>query len=340
MKRPLRSSLLSAAVLAVSLDVDAQDRAQARSMVISQHGIVASEHTLASQAGAAILARGGNAVDAAIAANAVLGVTAPMMCGIGGDLFVIYYEAKSGKLHGLNASGWSPAALSIEHLRGLGITNMPQTNIHSVTVPGCVDGWEKLSKRFGKKSLFTVLAPAIRYAEEGFPVTELIGRSWTASETKLKHDANATKTYLHDGKAPRLGELFRNPDLAKTYRAIASRGRAGFYEGDVAKRMVAYSQRLGGTMSMEDLKKFSSEWVEPISTTYRGWTVYEIPPNGSGIAALAMLNLMENFPLSETGHNSARAHCTHSSKPRSLPTRTCCASPRTSASRKFPWPGF
>ena len=306
MKRPLRSSLLSAAVLAVSLDVDAQDRAQARSMVISQHGIVASEHTLASQAGAAILARGGNAVDAAIAANAVLGVTAPMMCGIGGDLFVIYYEAKSGKLHGLNASGWSPAALSIEHLRGLGITNMPQTNIHSVTVPGCVDGWEKLSKRFGKKSLFTVLAPAIRYAEEGFPVTELIGRSWTASETKLKHDANATKTYLHDGKAPRLGELFRNPDLAKTYRAIASRGRAGFYEGDVAKRMVAYSQRLGGTMSMEDLKKFSSEWVEPISTTYRGWTVYEIPPNGSGIAALAMLNLMENFPLSETGHNSAR----------------------------------
>ena len=306
MKRPLRSSLLSAAVLAVSLDADAQDRTQARSMVVSQHGIVASEHTLASQAGAAILARGGNAVDAAIAANAVLGVTSPMMCGIGGDLFVIYYEAKSGKLHGLNASGWSPAALTIDHLRGLDFTNMPQTNIHSVTVPGCVDGWEKLSKRFGKKSLSTVLAPAIRYAEEGFPVTELVGRSWTASEAKLKHDANAAKTYLRDGKAPRLGEIFRNPDLAKTYRAIASRGRAGFYEGDVAKRMVAYSQRLGGTMSLDDLKKFSAEWVEPISTTYRGWTVYEIPPNGSGIAALAMLNLMENFPLAEAGHNTAR----------------------------------
>lgn len=169
MKPRLRSRLLSAAVLAVSLDADAQGRTQARSMVISQHGIVASEHTLASQAGAAILARGGNAVDAAIAANAVLGVTSPMMCGIGGDLFVLYYEAKTDRLHGLNASGWSPAALSIGHLRGLSFSNMPQTNIHSVTVPGCVDGWEKLSKRFGKKSLGDVLAPAIRYAEEGFP---------------------------------------------------------------------------------------------------------------------------------------------------------------------------
>ena len=306
MKRPLRSSLLSAAVLAVALDADAQDRTQARSMVITQHGIVASEQTLASQAGAAILARGGNAVDAAIAANAVLGLTSPMMCGVGGDLFVTYYEAKSGKLHGLNASGWSPAALSIEHLRGLGFTTMPQTNIHAVTVPGCVDGWEKLSKRFGKKPLADALAPAIRYAEEGFPVSELVSRSWISSEKKLKHDANAANTYLRDGKAPRLGAIFRNPDLAKTYRAIASRGRTGLYEGDVAKRMVAYSQRLGGTMSLDDLKKFSAEWVEPISTTYRGWTVYEIPPNGSGIAALAMLNLMETFPLAETGHNTAR----------------------------------
>ncbi len=306
MKSRLRSRLLSAAVLAVSLDADAQDRTQARSMVITQHGIVASEQTLASQAGAAILARGGNAVDAAIAANAVLGVTSPMMCGVGGDLFVIYYEAKTGRLHGLNASGWSPAGLSIEHLRGLGLTNMPQTGIHAVTVPGCVDGWEKLSKRFGNKRLSDVLAPAIRYAEEGFPVSELVSRSWIASETKLKKDTNAAKTYLPDGKAPRVGEMFRNPDLAKTYRAIASRGRAGFYEGDVAKRIIASSQRLGGMMSLEDLRKFSAEWVEPISTTYRGWTVYEIPPNGSGIAALMMLNLMENFPIAESGHNTSR----------------------------------
>lgn len=306
MKPRLRSRLLSAAVLAVALDADAQDRTQARSMVITQHGIVASEHTLASQAGTAILARGGNAVDAAIAANAVLGLTSPMMCGVGGDLFVLYYEAKSGKLHGLNASGWAPAALSIEHLRGLGFTNMPQTNIHAVTVPGCVDGWDKLSKRFGKKSLSDVLAPAIRYAEEGFPVSELVSRSWVSSEAKLKNDANATKTYLRDGKAPRIGEMFRNPDLAKTYRAIASRGRASFYEGDIAKRILASSQRLGGLMVADDLKKFSAEWVAPISTAYRGWTVYEIPPNGQGIAALAMLNLMENFPLAETGLNSAR----------------------------------
>lgn len=285
----------------------AQERSQARSMVITQFGIVATEQPLAAQAGATILAKGGNAVDAAVATNAMMGLVAPMSNGIGGDLFAIVYEAKTGRLYGLNASGWAPAGLTPEFLASKGITTMPGNGIHSVTVPGAVDGWAKLLQRLGRMSLADVLAPAIGYAGAGFPVTELIGELWKASEEPLAKDEDAARTYLLGGRAPHIGEVFRNSDLAWTYRQIAAKGRDGFYRGEVARRIVDGSARRGGRMSLEDLAEYASEWAEPISTTYRGWTVYEMPPNGQGLAALEMLNIMESFPLGEFGHNSAPA---------------------------------
>ena len=274
-------------------------------MVISRNGIVASENPLASQAGATILSQGGNAADAAVAANAVMGVVAPMMNGIGGDLFVIYYDARTGKLHGLNASGWAPAGLTADYLANQGLTEMPQSGIHSVTVPGVVDGWDKLLHRFGKRKFREVLAPAIRLAENGFAVTELTAGAWADSENKLRQDPNAELTYLPGGHAPQAGQLFRNPDLGWSLRRIAAKGCAGFYRGPLAEKVLAYSRSLGGTMNAADLSDYSSVWVEPISTTYHGWTVYELPPNGQGIAALTMLNLMEQFPLGEYGLGSA-----------------------------------
>ena len=285
----------------------AQDRTQGRSMVISLRGVVSAENPLAAQAGASVLAHGGNAVDAAIATNAVMGVVEPMMNGIGGDLFAIVYDAKSGKLYGLNASGWAPAGLSIESLKYKGIVKMPQEGIQSVTVPGAVDGWSKLMARFGTKKFSELLAPAIYYAREGFPVPEWDAAYWADEVDPLKRDTNAAATYLPEGHAPRVGEIFRNPDLARSLEAIASGGRDAYYRGDSAKSIVALSSRLGGTMTLEDLADYSSEWVEPISTTYHGWTVYEIPPNGQGIAALEMLNTMERFSLAQFGHNSIDA---------------------------------
>jgi gamma-glutamyltranspeptidase/glutathione hydrolase len=285
-----------------------QNRTQGRSMVVSRGGIVATESPLASQAGAMILAQGGNAVDAAVAANAVVGVVEPMMNGIGGDLFAIVYEAKTGKLYGLNASGWAPTKLSIEFLRAEGQDKMPQEGIQSVTVPGAVDGWSKLLSRLGTKKFSEVLAPAIHYAKDGFPVPEIDAGYWAAEEEKLKANPNAAATFLIDGHTPRLGEIFRNPDLARSLEQIASSGRDGFYKGDIAGRIVATSTKLGGTMSAEDLADFSSEWVEPISTTYRDWTVYEIPPNGQGIAALEMLNIMDTFPSPQFQDPADRTH--------------------------------
>jgi len=276
-----------------------QSRTQARSMVVSRGGIVATESPLASQAGAMILARGGNAIDAAVTANAVVGVVEPMMNGMGGDLFVIIYEAKTGKLYGLNASGWAPAKLSIEFLHGKGQDKMPQHGIDSATVPGVVDGWSKLLSRFGTKKFPDVLAPAIHFAKDGFPVPELAAEYWAGDEKKLLADPNAAATFLTNGTAPHLGEVFHNPDLAHSLELVAAGGRDAFYQGDIAKRIVATSSKLGGAMTAEDLAEYSSEWVEPISTTYRGWTVYEIPPNGQGIAALEMLNIMETFPFGQ-----------------------------------------
>ena len=298
---------LPLAVIVSALQVDAQDRTQGRSMVISRRGVVSAENPLAAQAGASVLAHGGNAVDAAIATNAVMGVVEPMMNGIGGDLFAIVYDAKSGKLYGLNASGWAPAGLSVEFLKSKGIAKMPQKGIQSVTVPGAVDGWAKLIARFGTKKFAELLAPAIYYSREGFPVPEWDAAYWADEVDLLKQDKNAAATYLSGGHAPRMGEVFRNPDLARSLEAIASGGRDAYYRGESAKSIVALSGRLGGTTTLEDLADYSSEWVEPISTTYHGWTVYEIPPNGQGIAALEMLNIMEQFSLGQFGHNSTDA---------------------------------
>lgn len=285
----------------------AQDRSQSRSMVLSRGGIVASEQPLAVQIGAGILAAGGNAVDAAIATNAAMGVVVPMSNGIGGDLFAMVYEAKSGRLYGLNASGWAPQALTPEFLARDGSTQMPGRGIHSVTVPGAVAGWSLLSARFGRKSLAQVLAPSIELAERGFPVTELVAGLWRDSEPILGTDADAAKLYLPAGRAPRVGEVFRNPELAWSYRQIAQYGRDAFYQGAIAARIVAAEAAHGGTMTLADLAAFDAEWVDPVSTLYHGWTVFELPPNGQGIAALEMLNILDNFPLSQWGHNSAPA---------------------------------
>lgn len=286
----------------------AQDRTQGRSMVVTREGIVAAESPLAAQAGATILARGGNAVDAAVATNAVMGVVEPMMNGIGGDLFAIVYEAKTGKLYGLNASGWAPAKLSIEFLKTKGIRGeIPERGIQAVTVPGAVDGWSQLLLKLGTKNFAEVLAPAIHYARDGFPVPELDAAYWSDAEKLLKANPNASATYLIDGRAPKLGEVFRNPDLARSLESISAGGRDAFYKGELAQKILATSSRFGGAMAAADLAEYSSEWVEPISTTYRGWTVYEIPPNGQGIAALIMLNIMETMPLGTYGHSSADA---------------------------------
>jgi gamma-glutamyltranspeptidase/glutathione hydrolase len=279
----------------------AQDRSYGRSMVITDRGIVATSHTLASQAGAQILAHGGSAIDAAIAANAVLGVTEPMMNGVGGDLFLIYWDAKTGKLYGLNSSGWAPRGLSIEYLKQKGIFQMPQAGIDSVTVPGAVEGWSKAHARFGKLSWKDLFTPAIYYAEHGYPVPELIHGFWEGEEQVLKQTPEAERIYLPGGKPPEIGEMFSNPDLGKTLRLIAEGGRDAFYRGEIAQSIIATSTELGGTMKPDDLADFSAEWVEPISITYHGWKVYELPPNGQGMAALEMLNIMSTLPPDKAG---------------------------------------
>jgi gamma-glutamyltranspeptidase/glutathione hydrolase len=285
----------------------AQDRSQGRSMVISRGGIVAAESPLAAQAGVRVLESGGNAVDAAIATNAMMGVVEPMMNGIGGDLFAIVYDAKANKLYGLNASGWAPKALTIEFLRKQGIREMPQHGVHAITVPGAVDGWEKLAEKFGRKKLSEDLAAAIRTAEEGFPIPEWTAAYWGGEVDLLRSDEAATKTYLPNDRAPHVGEVFRNPDLAWSLQQIAEHGRDAFYKGGIAQKILETMKHHNGTMAAEDLADYSSEFVEPISTTYREWTVYEMPPNGSGIAALEMLNIMETFPIAQFGFGSAKA---------------------------------
>ena len=285
----------------------AQDRNQGRSMVISRYGIVAAESPLAAQAGVQMLERGGNAVDAAVAANAMMGLVAPMSDGIGGDLFAIVYDAKSGKLYGLNASGWAPSGLTIDFLQKQGFHDMPEMGIQSVTVPGAVDGWQKLLDRFGKKKMPEVLAPAIKAADEGFPVTEWIAGLWRDYAEVLRPNQAAVQTYLPDNRAPAVGQLFRNPDLAHSLRLIAQGGRDAFYKGEIAKAIIETSRRHGGTFTEKDFADYSAEFVDPISTTYRGWRVYELPPNGQGLAALEMLNIMETFPLAKDGLNSAAA---------------------------------
>jgi gamma-glutamyltranspeptidase / glutathione hydrolase len=278
-----------------------------RSKVATTHGIVAASQPLAARAGVQILERGGHAVDAAIAANAVLGVVEPEMNGIGGDLFAIVYDAKSGAIHGLNACGWAPNGLTTEFLASHGHERMPMRGVHSVTVPGAVAGWEALRARFGALPMADLLAPAIYYAENGFPVSDVIASRWAAWQEKLAADAYGSHIFLPGGRAPAAGDLFTNVDLAAAYRRIAEDGSRGFYEGPTADAIVHSLGRLSGTMTHADLREFVPEWVAPISTEYRGWTVYELPPNTQGIAALMMLNLMQQFPLREYGFHSARA---------------------------------
>jgi gamma-glutamyltranspeptidase/glutathione hydrolase len=270
-------------------------------MVITRYGIVASAHALASQAGAEVLARGGSAADAAIATNALLGVTEPMMNGMGGDLFVLYWQARKRRLYGLNASGWAPKALTIEHLRHKGYQAMPQDGIDSVTVSGVVDGWSKLHRRFGELRWKEIFQPAIFYAENGYPVPEVIQGYWQVGPEALARDKESQRVYLPDGKPPAVGAIFRNPDLAKSLRMVADDGTKGFYRGKIARAIVSTSEAHSGMISKDDLAEFSSEWVEPISTSYRGWTVYELPPNGQGMAALEMLNIMETKPAASEG---------------------------------------
>ncbi len=275
-------------------------------MVITRDGIVATSQVLASQAGAMILADGGSAVDAAIAANAVLGVVEPGMDGIGGDLFVLYRDAASGKLFGLNAAGWAPQAWTREYFTARKLQRVPSAGIDSATVPGCVDGWQKMHQRFGRLPWKRLFDAAIHYAEQGFPLQEQAFAHW--QNKRVAETEESRRVFLPSGKPPEMGDMFRNPGLGKALRLIASEGARAFYKGEIARAILETSKKLGGRMEAADLAEFSSEWVEPISTVYRGWRVVELPPSGQGMAALLMLNLMERFAPGKSTNQAGWMH--------------------------------
>ena len=268
-----------------------------RSIVRAEHGMVATSQPLASQVGLDILKRGGNAVDAAIAMAAMLNVTEPMMTGIGGDAFMMVYWSKTGELKGLNASGRAPRSLNLEYFKKRGITEMPIEGMESITVPGAFDGWVTLLEKYGSMKLPDLLAPAIEYADNGFPVMEKAASDWEPEAPKLKKTAAAANNYLIDGRAPRAGEIFRQKNLANTFRVLARGGRDAFYKGEIAHAIADYCAKHGGFITLDDLAAQRSEWIDPISTTYRGYTVYEIPPNGQGLTALIALNILEGIDL-------------------------------------------
>ena len=276
-----------------------------RSEIIAQNGMAATSHPLATQIALDILRRGGNAVDAAIAANAALGLMEPTGCGIGGDLFAMVWWAKDNRLVGLNASGRSPYDLTLETLRSKGLSKIPAYGPLPVTVPGCVDGWFALHARFGVLPMSDLLAPAIRYAREGFPLTALIAHYWQGNVRSLQKWPGMTETFTINGTSPRAGTVFRNPDLANCYARLATEGRDAFYRGDIARAVVAIVKELGGYLSLRDLQDHHSEWVEPVSTNYRGYDVWALPPNGQGIATLQILNLLEGYDLRAMGFGSA-----------------------------------
>ena len=275
-----------------------------RSEVIAPHAMAATSHPLATQAALDILKKGGTAIDAAIAADAVLGLMEPTGAGIGGDLFAIVWDAKTHKLYGLNASGPSPKSLTLDYFLENGYEKIPALGPLPVTVPGCVDGWFELHKKFGKLSMEEILQPAIDYAENGFPLTEVIAYYWERNARILKDYPNFAEIYMPGGRAPRKGEMFRNPYLAKTYKNIAKHGRDYFYKGPVAKTIDKFMKEQGGFLSYEDLASYHAEWVEPVSTNYRGYDVWKLPPNGQGIAVLQMLNILENFDIKSMGFGS------------------------------------
>jgi gamma-glutamyltranspeptidase/glutathione hydrolase len=272
---------------------------------MARHGMVATSQPLATEVGVATLRNGGSAVDAAIAANAALGLTEPTSCGIGGDLFAIVWDAASKKLHGLNASGRSPLSLSLDRLRELRADMMPERGALAVSVPGAVDGWCELHARFGRLPLADLLAPSIAHAREGFPVTEVIGAAWAAGARALHSFPGFADVFMPRGRAPAVGEPFANPRLARAYELIANEGRAAFYGGAIAAAIEECVRGNGGYLGREDLRAHRSEWVEPVATTYRGWQVFELPPNGQGIAVLQMLNILEGFDLGSLAWGSA-----------------------------------
>lgn len=292
------------------INTSAQDRVNSkvfatRSEVIAQNGMVATSHPLVTQIGLDILKQGGNAIDAAIAANAALGLMEPTGSGIGGDLFAIIWSAKDKKLYGLNASGRSPEKLNLQYFKDQNITSIPAFGPLPVSVPGCVDGWFEMHNKFGSMKMEQILAPAIKYANEGFPVTELIGYYLTLSSYRFKKYPNFAETYMPNGETLKKGSVFKNPFLASTYQKIAKGGRDAFYKGETAKTIATFLQSQGGVLSENDLANHTSEWVEPVSTNYRGYDIWELPPNGQGIAALQILNIMEGYNVKEMGFGSA-----------------------------------
>ena len=277
-----------------------------RSTVYAPHGVIATSQPLATAAGLAALERGGNAIDAAVTAAAVLNVAEPMMTGIGGDMFAIVWSAKDHKLYGLNASGRAGSLMTRDALLGRGHHTMPEESVEDVTVPGALSGWDALLHRFGTITLAQALAPATEYAGDGFPVTPVIAQDWASEAAKLARDQGASATFLVDGtRAPRAGEWFTNPDLARTFRLIAAQGPGTLYGGELGQRIVTGVRRLGGYLTLDDLRKHRPEWVEPISVPFKGYRVWELPPNGQGVAALEMLRMLEPYDLRSLGHNSA-----------------------------------
>jgi gamma-glutamyltranspeptidase/glutathione hydrolase len=277
-----------------------------RSEVIGTRGMVATSQPLATQVGLDILKAGGSAVDAAIAANAMLGLVEPTGCGIGGDLFAIVWDAEEGELTGLNASGRSPQSLTLQHFRDSGIDSIPYLGPLPVSVPGAVDGWYELHERYGRLPMSELLQPVIDYAENGFPVTEFIADLWAENVESRKEFAGVREIYMPGGEAPKTGDVFKNPNLANTYRMIAQGGRDAFYKGDIARKVDAYMAEQGGFLTYDDLAKHTSEWITPLSTNYRGYDVYELPPNGQGVVALQMLNILEEYDVRGMGFGSTQ----------------------------------
>jgi len=276
-----------------------------RSEVIAVHGMVATSQPLATQVALDILKAGGSAVDAAIAANATLGLMEPTGCGIGGDLFAIVWDAEKGELTGLNASGRSPESLTLQHFRDLGMESIPYLGPLTVSVPGAVDGWYELHERYGRLPMSELLQPAIDYADEGFPVTAFIADLWQENIGSREKYAGIREIYMPGGAAPNTGDVFKNPNLANTYRLIAEGGRDAFYKGEIAAKIDSYMAEQGGFLTADDLAAHTSEWVAPVSTNYRGYDVFELPPNGQGIVALQMLNILEGYDLRSMGFGTA-----------------------------------
>jgi len=308
----LRTGTLLLAITGVAAmsDASAQTRRigepfATRSVVYAPRAMAATSQPLATTAALEVMRRGGSAVDAAIAANAVLGLTEPTGSGIGGDLFAIVWDPKEKKLSGLNASGRSPRSLTLDYFTSRGMKSIPAHGPLPVTVPGAVDGWFELHGRFGRLPMTEVLAPAIGYARTGFPVTEVIADGWQRNAKVLEKYPGFSATFMPGGRAPLVGELFANPRLAKTYETLAREGRDAFYKGDMARAIAAYMKENGGFLSYEDLAAHRSDWVDPVSVNYRGYDVWELPPNGQGIAALQMLRILEGFDLAKMGYGSA-----------------------------------